>query len=417
MIEAAQIFSRNKIDTMTREASSQMQEKYTAFSTYKSDAERDASGRSCSWSAATSSQYFNRDSEDQAIGWSDYRHMYTSELRNSGFDKSCRHTFGYAFHKTQVDTTHTGRLRERGSSFNFRESDVQGGTDPLLPVYGLTWPNANWYVDLNPPFVHATIPFNPNDQGFGPPNSDSEVCPPYDPIDDDENDNFIPSCRDNRVLYPSFGSGLNGRLSWSIGIPTVGVLTTTWNIGKNNRQYFTCTRSRTDEDSNSLFNSENIDTSATLASENNNQSYSNETTTTYHLVRKWGIITRRATTDNDAEEQAEGYSTGIANSQSERNTKATAYSQQRAESESVRHSESHYTRTERANDDMVMAKYGQINKHLSSLWDRIWANLIMLEKQFAAKPYGGKLNCPVKGASCLPVRRSWHDLKRVLQHA
>ena len=417
LIEAAQIFSRNKIDTMTRKASSQMQEKYTAFSTHKADAERDASGRSCSWAASTSSQFFNRDSEDQAIGWTDYRHKYKSDMLNNGYDRSCRHTFGYAFHKTRIEARKNGMYTERGDSNSIRDTSVEGGTDHLVPLFNLKW-STPFYVDSNKPYVHTFIPEDPTDVVIQPPSSEFEVCPPPEIESTDPNDNNIPFCRNfGGAEFPSLGSGLNGSFKFSVGVPAVGVLSTEWQIGKNQRQYYHCIRSGTDANYYRTNGSVDTDVGTTDASEADNQSYSNENSTTLHLVRKFGILTRRAITENDAQEQAEASGVGRAESESERDAKATAYSQQRAESESVRHSESHFLRTERANDDMVSAKYGQIGKHLSSLWDRVWNHLRMLERQFSAKPYGSKMNCPREAQSCLPVRRSWHDLKRVILHA
>lgn len=423
LIEAAQIFSRNKIDTMTRKASSQMQEKYTAFSTNKSDAERDASGRSCSWSASTSSQFFNRDSEEQGIGWTDYRHKYKSDMLNNGFDLSCRHTFGYSFHKTRIEGNKTGEFTERGNGESNSDSLTYGGTDNLIPIFNLKWDEPISRIG-EAPFIAINRPIDDLDLFINPPTSGEQVCPPLPDNENDPNDNNIPFCRNynpdgtsNYGPYPSAGSGFNGHFRFSIAVPTIGTVSTEWSEGKNQRQYYHCSRSSTDDVHSRTNGSVDTDIGNTDANEDDNQTYSNENSTNLHLVRKYGILTRRAITENDGQEQSEGHGLGRAESESERNAKATAYTQQRAESEAKRHSESHYLRTERANEDMVLIKYGQIGRHLTSLWDRVWTHLRLLERQFASKPYGSKMNCPREAQSCLPVRRSYQDLKRVIMRA
>lgn len=396
---------------MTREASSQMQERYTAMSTYRSEAERDASGRSCSWAAATSSQFFNRDSEDQAIGWSDYRHKYTSVIDQSGYDKSCRHTFGYGFHKTRVESRMNRNYEEREEAINFNQNAIGGGTDDTLPIYGIEWNNPV-DVNLTPPFIHVSdIPNNPAYDYIYPIVNGVEACL------EDLDELGVPHCslEDKPRYFPSAGSGINGNFDFSVGIPLIGMIKISWQEGENRRQYFHCISSSGVTKTNRLRDASDIRLGQTDAFEPDNTTYSNENSTVLHLVRKYGTMTRRSTTDNDAAEQAEGISTGIANSESERNAQATAYSQSRSEAEAVRHSESHFRRTERANNDMVSAKYGQISRHLKTLWDRVWEHLQMLEKQFAAKPYGGKLNCPKDNKSCLPVRRSYTELRAIIR--
>lgn len=397
---------------MTREASSQMQERYTAMSTYRSEAERDASGRSCSWAAATSSQFFNRDSEDQAIGWSDYRHQYTSSIDQSGYDKSCRHTFGYGFHKTRIESRMNRNYEEREEAINFSESAIGGGTDDTLPIDTPIW-STPVTVDLTPPFVHVSdIPVNPSYNYIYPIVNGVEVCP------EDLDELGVPHCdldEHRGRLFPSAGSGINGSFELSIGVPLLGMIKISWSEGENRRQYFHCVSSSGVVKTNRLRDASDIRLGQTDAFEPDNTTYSNENSTILHLVRKYGTLTRRSTTDNDAAEQSEGIATGIANSESERNAQATAYAQSRSEAEAKRHSESHFRRTERANNDMVSAKYGQISKHLKSLWDRVWENLQTLEKQYAAIPYGGKLNCPKDTKSCLPVRRSYCELRAIIK--
>lgn len=404
LIEAAQIFARNQIDTMTREASSQMNERYSAFSTVQADAERDASGRSCSWAAATSSQHFNRDSEDQAIGWSDYRNKYVSDIDNNGYDKSCRHTTGFGFHRTRITSFHTVNGNTFGSARSTSTSLSGGGTNGLVPLDNVIWATS--------PTLFPEIPAPPTLTPITPAVGEFDLCP-EEFVDNEPVDTPILDCRQG---YPSMGNGYSGTMQFSAGVPLLGTFTIQWSQADNKRQYFTCSRSASATVGSSSNTHDVRGDGATDASEDDNQTYSSEVTNIDHLVRKYGLTVRRATTDNDAEEQAEGFSNGVAFSESDRNARAHAYAQSRSEAESVRHAESHFLKTDRANADMISKKYGQISKHLKALWDRVWEHSLLLERQLAAKPYGGSMNCTTRSKSCLPVRRSYYDLRRVIQH-
>src|SRR6185503_17631252 len=62
LIEAAQIFARHQIDTINRQFVHTINETYTARGARDQNAENTATGRACNWAAATSAQFFNRDS-------------------------------------------------------------------------------------------------------------------------------------------------------------------------------------------------------------------------------------------------------------------------------------------------------------------------------------------------------------------
>lgn len=400
LIEAAQIFSRGKIDTMIRTAESNTQERYTAFSNTRTDAERDSSGKTCHWSASTSQQSFNRDSTDYSVGFSDYRLLYTSEFKNNGYDKSCRHTTGHGFHMSRVTTTHNGNHSDFRFHSDFHSSETSGGTDPLRPITGVQlvgWSFNDSFPFINPPHLEPEL------IRIIPAASDNQICP------FPTNENPDPPCPVGS--YPSMGQGYNGRFQFAFTTPTLGTINITYQDGENERQYYHCTKTVTEDVRRDLNESSDSVIGTTDAAEKDNQTYSSEQTDIQHLVRKYGITIRRGTTDLDAEDKAHGRSDGLAHSESNRDVQGTGYQQSRAESETTKHGENHLRRTETATDDQVSQKYGQISNHLGKLWDRVWLNLLQLERQFIAIPFAGSMNCDIRGSKCCPVRVSYADLK------
>lgn len=399
LIEAAQIFSRGKIDTMTRVASSNTQERYTAFSNTRTDAERDSAGKTCHWAASTSQQYFNRDSNESSVGFSDYRLLYTSEFKNNGYDKSCRHTTGHGFHMSRVETTHNGNHSDSREHTDFRNTTTEGGTSRFVPIDGyvvtpVTFTDEVPFVvppDISPPYV----PFQDLPRGS------NEICPPPTPEEPD------PKCAD----IPSRGQGFNFRFQFAFTSTFLGTVNITWAIGANERQYYHCSKSTSNDFRLDKDRSSDSVIGTTDAAEKDNQTYSSEQTDIAHLVRKYGITIRRGTTDLDAEDKMHGRSDGLAHSESNRDVQGNAYQTSRAESETVRHGEAHLRRTETATDDMVSNKYGQISAHLAKLWDRVWEQLQQLERQFAALPFAGNLSCDVRGSKCCPARVSYLETR------
>lgn len=406
LIEAAQIFARGKIDTMIHTAESNTQEKYTAFNTTRTDAERDSSGKTCHWAASTSQQFFNRDSTDYTVGFSDYRLLYTSEFKNNGYDKSCRHTTGHGFHMSRVETTHNGNHSDFRFHTDTRATDTFGGTDPLIPLQNLQlvgWSFQDSFPFINPPHLNVD-PFQ-----IVPAHSGEQICPTP------TQDNPFPPCPVGS--FPSVGWGYNGRFQFAFTTPTLGTVNITYANGENKRQYYHCTGSSSQDVRRDLTESSDSVIGTTDALEKDNQTYSSEQTDIQHLVRKYGITVRRGNTDLDAEDKGHGRSDGIAHSESERNVQGNGYQTSRAESETVRHSENHLRRTETANDDQVSNKYGQISTHLAKLWDRVWEQYLQLERQIIAIPMAGSMSCDLRGSICCPVRVSYADLKRVPLHA
>lgn len=415
LIEAAQIYSRNKIDTMIQNAESNTQERYTAFNNTRTDAERDSSGKACHWAASTSQQFFNRDSTDNSVGFSDYRLQYTSEFKNNGYDKSCRHTTGHGFHMSRIETFHN---RDRGD-FRFHSSTdfsiTNGGTSNFVPPKGYVAIGAgfNGSPDLDPiPFVNEPdisptySSFSFPDGTWSGPNGRNGICP--NPIDGDL------FCTQREL--PSMGQGFNFRYQFAFTTATLGTINITVQQGENERQYYHCTTSNSDSFRSDTSSVNDRTTGSTDASEKDNQTYNSEQTDIFHLVRKYGITIRRGTTDLDAEDKAHGRSDGIAHSESNRNNQGSAHQTSRSEAETVKHSENHLRKTETANDDTVSNKYGQISVHLSKLWDRVWQQYLQLERQLVAVPLANSMDCNLKGDICCPVRVSYADLKLAHSH-
>lgn len=390
---------------MTQTASSNTQERYTAFSNTRTDAERDSAGKTCHWAASTSQQFFNRDSMDSSVGFSDYRLLYTSEFKNNGYDKSCRHTTGHGFHMSRVESRTNGDHSDFRFHTDTRATETSGGTGRFVPIDNYVVLPASFTDEvpfiippsISPPYV----PFQDLPRGS------DEICPPITPEDPN------PECAD----IPSRGQGFNFSFQFAFTSLGLGTVKITWSIGTNERQYYHCSNSSSQDVRRDLNESSDSVIGTTDAAEKDNQTYSSEQTDIAHLVRKYGITIRRGTTDLDAEDKSHGRSDGIAHSESERNVQGNAYQTSRSESETVRTSEAHLRRTEVANDDMTSNKYGQISTHLSKLWDRVWEQLLQLERQFSAIPLAGAMGCDVRGSKCCPARVSYLETKNAHSHA
>lgn len=401
LIEAAQIFSRNQIDTFNQVAASRMHETFTSRATRRMDSERDSNAKTCLWATATSSQYFNRDSQDWAIGYSETINNRTADRLETGYDKSCRHTTGHGFHFSRVETQHLGLSGERhGPGDGTETGTIDGnssrfhGTGPYLPIGnggdGTAWSGGSF--PFLPDFgnVSGATPITPA-------SSSEQFCPT--PTEEDPD----PECQ--LGSFASLGTGIHYKSRQSIAIPLVGTVSIEFDVGQNRRQYFTCTSAESIRTE--LRNSRNIASTdgSVRADPNINQTESREHSSIVHLVRKYGSSTRKGNDQTDAEETGKGRANGLAHSESERQSTGDGFSQSRSESFATAHSESHLRRTENATDDQIGNKFGQIAQHLSEMWKRSWERLQLLEKQYAAVPLGASMNCNKGRNPCLCAQR------------
>jgi hypothetical protein len=416
MIEAAQIYSRNRIDTIERRFADNLQERYTAFQERHTDAESTSTGRSCQWSAATSSQFFFRDSTDDLVSFSELDSLHTSERLESGYDRSYRVTTGHGFSFSRVIHTLDDKEGERlapGEGFELsrssRASSTNGGTGPLLPIVGTKW-NTPITLDTSPPYVHTNLP-GPLLTVTPASNSD-QVCPPFDPLDPDKD-----LCRDPKLNYPSYGIGYHGKIHFEISVQVIGTgtmqLQWTWEEGANFRQYYHCTSSAVHGTATTNGRDAGLATGRTIALPGDNRTSSRETTSIYHLVRKFGTSTRRGTTNTDAEEVTKGRSKGEAHSESNRDSHGQAFTQRRAESLTTNVSESHERQTEKLTDDEVRRSYGQIGTQLSVLWNLIWDRIQLLERAYVQNFAAGQMCCPTErpGCKCPSLYRPYTEMR------
>ncbi len=413
-IEYAQIFSRLQIDTATRVMQHVITEDYTATGQRNTDGEQTATGRSCNWSAATSQQYFNRDSTDDSVSFTDRNMKRTAEKEEHGYDKSCRHTTGHAFtlsHVEHIVSDKSGEGLAAGSGtetvFSNRQSTTDGGTGPFLPLQHPTFPGGpGLNVQITPPFISPTIPGPLFGEIF--PTSGDEICPPFDPNDPDPPD----PCQ--RGAFPSYGQTYNTTIKLTVGIPGVGGLEASWVTGRSYRQYYHCTLSSVVGAGSTQGTDARRSVSTTTALPTANRSQSRETTNVYHLVRKFGTSTRRGLDTTKGQERSQGYADGISHAESRRDNKGKSYQQRRAESLTTGHTESHLRKEDHLTDDQVRRSFGQIGEQLSKLWNVTWNNLLLLQRQFAAVPFGAGMACnlPTRlGCNNCPPRRSYQDIR------
>lgn len=408
LIEYAQIRVRLQIDTITRNLTHTTTEDYTLTGKRATDGESTATGRSCNWAAATSQQYFNRDSTDDMVSFSERNMQRTAERNETGYDKSCRHTVGHAFTLSHVEHTIDDDGFSNETSTGNRISTTDGGTGPFIPLQGLIYDPTPAF-SLTPPFLTVVGPGPLLPETY--PASGQAICPEIDPNDPDPPD----ACQ--RPSYASYGQTYQGRFTITLGAPGIGALKIEWGDGHSYRQYYHCTLSSVRGQAVTSGGGERITNGHTRAFPSQNRSSSREVNNVYHLVRKYGSLIRRGIDTTDAEERQQGYADGISHSESKRDSTGQAYQQRRAESLTVGHSESHLRREEHLTDDEVRRSYGQISEQLAKLWKRTWDNVLILQRQFSAIPVGGAMNCNLNkrlGCAC-PQRRSYLEICNVNQ--
>lgn len=395
LIEIAQIYARNKIDTHTRTSVGQAKETFSALATRNMDAESTATGRACSWATAASQQYFTRTSTDDTVAFSESNLLRTALRTEDGFDRSRRRTSGSGFSRSLVIHTvddkggnalFPGQGRELRTSQ--RQSQTSGGTSDFVPLQGVSWPFTIGITDT-PPFVTVGGPI-----GLVEIPKPGQICPEPDLTDP----NDIKLCGD--FFYPSMGQGYHGKYRFAITAPTFGTLQLEWDDAFNERQYYHCSGSTVNGSSNIQGRQDALNVSRTTALPQNNASGSSESSTTVHFVRKTGTSTRRGTDTIDAEERQRGYADGLAHTDSTRDAKGQAYQQRRSESLTVGHGESHLRKTETITDDEVRRSFGQISVALGQLWNRIWQHIQQLEREIAAVPRAGQMGCPCNKVGC-----------------
>lgn len=401
LIEAAQIFARNHIDTSTRTAFSNMQERYESFSDRKTESERTSTGRTCSWSTSTSAQFSVRDSTDNATGFSETNNLRTSEQVENGYDRGYRYSIGHATHISS--TIGRGNMAEgealgpKQGSESYRmvgSTQVSGGTNPLIPLFGTNWTAGSF--DTNFPFFHPDTP-GPLVPVTFPPSSEA-LCNAR--LHRDDNNEPYPSCA--VAGYPSYGYGYHGRFEISISLALPGSggglrIQVSYEQGKNERQYYHCGSTATSrgETTNGKLAS---NTASSVVGYSRDKS--DETSRVYNLIRKNGFGTRRGFDTGDGEDIHVAEAIGSSYANSNRSTKVNGYQQSRAESLTVQNSESHLVRTETARDNARTDKFSQIPNQLAQLWDRVYERIKELERQLAAVPASSKMAC------CVPRRRN-----------
>lgn len=395
LIEIAQIYSRNKIDTHTRTAVGQAHETFSALQRRNMDAESTATGRACSWAAAASQQYFTRTSTDDTVAFSESNLLRTALRTEDGFDRSRRSTNGSGFSRSLVTHIVEDRggnaLREgagRETRNTVRVSQTVGGTSALVPLQNVHWDFSISYQE-NPPAIVVG-----GASGLVEIPKPTQICPDPDP----EFPGNVLLCTE--AFVPSMGQGYHGKYRFSITAPTFGALTLEWDDAFNERQYYHCTGATVDGSTIIVGRQDALNSATTTALPQDNATGSSESSTTVHYVRKTGTSTRRGTDTIDAEERQRGYADGLAHSDSTRDAKGQASQERRSESLTTAHSESHLRKNETVNDEEIRRSYGQISTALGQLWKRIWAHIQLLEREIAAVPRAGQMVCPCNRVGC-----------------
>lgn len=413
LIEIAQIWARNKIDTTTRQLAHTTTEKYTSTGLKRTDSESTATGSACTWTAATNQHQFTRSSTDDVTAFTEHNQLRTAQSSDYGYDVSHRSLRGngFSFNKTfhGVDDRGGDSLAPGAGDDNVLSSSTstsQGGTGPLVKVgaggIGTYWAGI-FQTKPEFPWIEAggpqNVPSIDGESGFIP----SIVCPPNDP------EFPFAACESTTEGLPSMGYGFHGHYEVSLAAPPLGIFKIIWDDSQHKRRYYHCSRGVSSAQMSHTGRHDQLDHAVTIARPEDNRSGSSESNSIVHIIRRDGISTRRGNSTSDAQERIRGVTDGSSHNESKRTAKGNATQQRRAESLTVSDTKSSLRRVERLTDDEVRRSYGQISVHLGEMWKRILDLITTLEKELSSIAIGGSMCIPctpLGGKVCTPYASS-----------
>lgn len=253
LIEFAQMFVKNKVDTATLRAESMGRDSFNSSNFRDTSMRREGQGTRCSWSKSTSFQQSLRDSQQRTSAHSDGASDSQGESNSKKYDRSQRVAGGWANSYDHSQTYKVDNFVNTSVLGDRRHSESEGGTtDPPHAATG-SWIQSNldsWDFQFtsNTPFFE--IPF----LGIAlywpvwPPSFSDAISSGFnrqDPRVPDctgpEESQGGPGCEAAGI--PSYGESFDGRtsVSLSIGVGSVGASAIpSFTYSGDFRQSFTC---------------------------------------------------------------------------------------------------------------------------------------------------------------------------------
>jgi hypothetical protein len=388
MIELAQGYTRNMIDTSSRKASSRAKDKFDSTNYRDNQSQRTGQGTSCAWSKATTFQQFQRDSEQHARSQSDSHADTIGKSSSYLWDRGQTVATGWANSYDQSSSkSEDGSLSLSGACID-RESQSQGGT-PAGPVfldsdgavqpifqpleYGSwsivniisSWWQGSWWsgTDVAAP-QGGTIWGSTNaPYAIGFPTSVAPNCPTEE----------SPDC----PQIPSYGGSYTDSWNLSVGIPAVGSVSSTWSEGQDARQSYTC-HTGSSNITGSQFENSNSRGIALAESEGKTESHDEgESVHDRHSSASAfrdseSRATANATDTMRSHGETHNGSDNSAHGESQAGNQMTAYG--------TSHSEGHGTAFSHSESDANNNYWSQIFGSLADMWQRVWDEIKELER-------------------------------------
>lgn len=392
LIEVAQLFAKNKVDTETHRGFMKAKDKFDSWNQRDTQAQRTGQGTRCSWSKATSFQQFQRDSEQHARGKSDSQTDSQGEATSYKWDRSqttaggWANSYDWAFSKADSESHATSTTGDR------RHSESEGGTPagPRLDVG--TWVLSglsDWDLQFTGSDPILTIPF----LGI------SVYWPTFPPVFiDNISDGFVrtlpvpPDCSydpasgtancQNQAI-PSYGESYDGRTSFTVHAALGGSSASPgFSYSGDVRVSFTCERGCSAGKSDSESLSSSLDVSE---SQLTGDTLTHDESENSHDVHYGASSYRDASSLAHAGASDTMRSHGETHSGSDSASHGEGQSSGQGTAEGKDHAESHGTSEMDSDNVQLMHKWGQISISLGEMWKLIFSEVTKAEKVRAAR--------------------------------
>lgn len=383
LIEFAQAFTRNMIDTSTSRMNMVGVDRFDSKNQRDNQAQRTAQGNRCAWSKATSFQQFQRDSESHARGKSDSFADTEGASTSYLYDRSQQASVGWANNYDFSSSAMRGFGFDRAASCTTQESEsfagtpqFAGGASPTPPtlagfniINSGTWWTFDflglWSLDVPyPPWVGFTIGGlstgnpGPTFPGCGV-NPNQEDCP----------------------ALPSYGRSKFSHTELSVTIPFVGALTQAADDGEEFRQSFICSSGNSTTIGNSNSYSEYISTDDAQSKGETKTHDESESTNDRHKSAS-------SYRDSHSEAHAGASDTMRAHGETHSGSDSASHAEGQGSGQGTAWSKDHAdSQTNNYSDQVRVDKtryWSQIFRSLADLHKRVWGEVQAAERAYMA---------------------------------
>lgn len=390
MIELAQGYTRNMIDTSSRKASSRAKDKFDSTNYRDNQSQRTGQGTSCAWSKATTFQQFQRDSEQHARSQSDSHADTIGKSSSYLWDRGQNVTTGWANSFDQSSSKSEDASVAFSGDCIDRESESSGGTPSqpvLLDVAGQTdsptldflsygaWSTftalgdwwSSWWGGGSFVAPDGNALWSSTNDAFGAQFPQSSATPNC-PVDPDGQCDAI----------PSYGASYTDSWNLSIAIPGINTtITATWSSGQDFRQSYVCHTGKS-----KIFGRgfENSHGEGSALSESEGKTEAHDEGESVHdrhssasaFRDSESRATANATDTMRSHGETHNGSDNSAHGESQAGNQMTAYG--------TSHSEGHGTGFSHSESDANSNYWSQIFNSLADMWQRVWDEIKELER-------------------------------------